>query len=588
MPRNQTHSPLARWLGRAGTLEEAPRWLCAAAENYHRTCLVTHYPQDFEKGALAALVRLGFPVRAVECLAPAEFEFNRWAQAKLTRLEATIEERESKPGGVVPESEIGAAQALRHFRKQSIVGDSWLLVTVSAPDEATLDERARQAQKALRKMGCAVTWLGKEQQPGFDAGFIAGDPAQIRRTHEGWLVDPHAVAQALHPAVAGTLDDGRGIYVGHRTEDGARTAFALAEGVHNRNVIILGASGEGKSTLLKAVTVGLLAEGWLVVVFDVDGEYRPLCEMVGGAWIDHSAGSGRYYDPLVILPPCGDPEVDMQRIEDALNGAVMVLLLLAGDADAEERAAADRAVMAAVEAAGIDRDNPATWDRPTGGLPAAYRMLQQEAGADPGAHRLAKKLWPYFEGTQRRLLTQADDAPDAQAPLIVIHFGPARRKGAEAHAQAVKMALATHYCWGLIRRERALGRRPVAINFEEGQRLLQDEDMSDFVLDIATGIRKFNGICILAMNEPKVLFGTAGGQGLWDNSAVKVLFWMEEAALKDIAQNTKVPQPVLDTVAALQGSHAFAVRYAEKGWDVLRLQLPPEEVALYKTRGFEA
>ncbi len=585
MPRN-IPSPLARWLGRAGTLEEAPRWLCAASENYHRTCLVTHYPQDFEKGVLAVLIRLGFPLRVTECLTPAEFEFNRWAQAKLTRLEATIEERASRPGGVVPESEIGAAQALRHFRTQRIVGDAWLLVTVSAPDEAALDERARLVQAALRRMGCAVTWLGKEQQPGFDAGFVLGDTAGIRRTHEGWLVDPQSAAQALHPAVAGTLDDGRGVYFGHRIEDGSRTAFALAEGVHNRNIIILGASGEGKSTLLKAITAGLLAEGWLVVVFDVDGEYRALCDAVGGAWIDHSAGSGRYYDPLVIPPPCGDRNVDMQRIEDALNGAVMVLLLLAGNADAEERAAADRAVLATVEAAGVDRDNPGTWDRPTGGLPAAYRMLQQDT--DPGAYRLAKKLWPYFEGTQRKLLAQVDDAPDTQVPLIVIHFGPARRKGAEAHAQAVKMALATHYCWGLIRRERAVGRRPVAINFEEGQRLLQDEDMSGFVLDIATGVRKFNGICILAMNEPKVLFGTAGGQGLWDNSAVKVLFWMEEAALQDVARNAKVPQPVLDTVAALQGSHAFAVRYAEKGWDVLRLQLPQEEVSLYKTRGLEA
>lgn len=593
-------SPLARWLGRAGTMQEYPRYLCVAEENYHRTCLVTHFPQEFAEGALAALARLGFPLRAAVILNPAEFQWNALTRAKLRRLEATTDARAAEVGGVVEQSEVGAAQALRHFRNQRVVGDLWFTVTVSAPDEFTLDERVRLVQNTLRRMGCAITWLGKEQEPGVQSTFVLGDPLGIQRTHQGWLVDPAAVSFALHPAVGGTLDDGCGAYFGHRAEDGSRVAFDLQRGVWNRNILILGAAGEGKSTFLKTLVNSLLAEGWRVIVFDVDGEYRTLARKIGAPYaavIDQTSASGRYYDPLRLLPPVLEPSRDREteerrqefnasRLQDAKEHTLRVIGLISGGLSAEEFSAADRAIAFALEEAGVVSEAPETWGNGTR-LHRWYWALGR-VNSEP-ARQLQERVRPYFEGSMQHLFTdEGEDFGDAQ--LTVIYIGKQGRGGQNNignRVESARLAMAINYAWNVIRRNRVVGKQHMAVGFEEGQRLLLNEEMSDYVNDTATGARKWNALVALALNVPNVLWQTTGGQGLWDNSAIKVLFWMEESGFRSLAENAVVPKSVLEVAQQLRGSHAFVVQYAERGWDVLRLQLPEEELALFKTRGLD-
>jgi len=591
------------------------------AQVYAKTLLVRGWPDSISPEWIKPLLREalqkgeslpeGVSIRVALHYHPATIKWDNSTKRRIRRLERSVMSAKETPGEAADPGEEKALKSIKALRDKTLgegstVADAWCLITVFAEDEDKLYYTVKRMEEVLRRVGFSATRLPYEQTMGFLQGWAAGAPDdEFMKKYPGRLVDEDSAA-ALMPFTHGSLSDGRGVYVGHRVEktDGSSCFIDLVERdpEGNKNFVVVGSSGEGKSTFLKALCDSLLLEGYLVIVFDVDGEYRDLCESFGGTWIDHTLASGKYVDPFMIPPPLNenhpDPKVARMikkenelRLEAVLNGVMRLASLLAGGLSPAEANAADRAITALWKEAEVDRDDPGTWDNCRRlSIHEWYKTLK---GLEyDGCRELSEKLWRFFEGAQSRMFSQAEELKIGRANLVVYHVGSSVNNEVEEHTAAVKMSLALDSVWDAVKRNKVAGERWSAVIFDEGQRLLLNDDASNGTNTLATTIRKWNGLMVLATNKPGVLWkgskgqgGTEGGSGLWSNSAYKVLFWLEQSDMKAVQENAELPEEVLSRLKGLHGTKSFIFRYLDKSaYDVLRLELPDEELRLVKTR----
>ena len=582
---------LGAWLATSGSFQEAPRHLCVGAQVYSRTFLIRQWPRWVVPGYLYDLMAREPGLRVTWHLVPAEIRWNAATRWKLRRLEQSVSEAGAEVGGLVRAEEAEAAKALRYLHQQTQFNradlfDLWCLITVQACSLEELDRRATEVRQLLRNLDISVTPLPLQQTPGFLSGLACAMPdPRLLAAWPGRLADCSALS-ALHPFLHGSLTQGRGLYVGHRAADHSFIHLNL-EGEGAQNFIVLGGTGEGKSTFLKALILGLLSLGppgaprFRVFVLDVDGEYRRLCEAVGGVWIDHTLASGRYADPLAVRPPIGDAREDAARLQESTDHFLRVISLLAGGLSPAQATAADRALVTLQREAGIDPAAPETWDRPIT-IHQWCRQLKQDPSDD--AQSLVNTLWRYFEGSLSRMFAEADRTEIDRAPLVVFHVSQSVNDETDAHTGACKMALALHTIWQQVRRERVRGELFTAIVEDEAQRTLLHPGMADWTNMVATTARKWNSLLVLAANKAAAVFETTGGQGCWENSPYKVLFYLESSALRAVAEQGHLPEPVVEHIPKLHRSHQFLLRVGDD-YDLLYLDLSPEELELCHTRG---
>jgi type IV secretory pathway VirB4 component len=205
-----------------------------------------------------------------------------------------------------------------------------------------------------------------------------------------------------------------------RCRGGARFVFdpftAYAAGlVANPNVLVAGAIGTGKSTLVKMLLARALARGARAVVLDPKGEYAPLAAATGGDVVDFTPGAGRGLSPFT-----GDSTTDGAVAESVLAA------VLERPLSEEERFA----LATALE----------TGD-PSGPLRGAFESLRSHlAGRDPSPERsLALALRRSLEGDLAGIVEGAAGGT-ARSSLVVLDLSSVW--GTERFALSALVAMA--------------------------------------------------------------------------------------------------------------------------------------------------
>jgi len=589
-----------------GTVRRGKGYAVVANQVFTATLLIRSWPEVVSPEFIPSLQHPAikseqgdFTIRLTLRFVPARIVWDWKAKSKFRRLEKSIEASEAKSGETSRPEELRAYRSMEYLRERTTydtadIMDLWGFVTVTARSKQALDKAIRLVKDHIRKGGVSLEYLSWEQLPALQQVHALGQNREFYLDWPGRLVDDKAAA-ALNPFTSGSLSDGTGIYAGHRVAGRSpRSATYLdldRDEEKNKNFLILGATGEGKSVKMKNLTFSFLTEGYRVFQLDVDGEYRALCDEAGGLWIDHTFTSGRYSDPLHIQRPILVPEYDLQRLALANASLRRTASLLLGGWTPEEANAVDRALMTTWEKVKVDMDRPDTWDAAgdRADIHLWYKMLGKDKSRAAGAVR--EKLWQYFEGSMRNLFARPEsnlsDRLDESNRFTVFHVSQSVNNEADDLTGAVKMSLALDSVWREVQLERARGERWTAVGADEGQRLLLNPIASHYMNLLATTIRKWNGLLYLATNKTSVLFGTeatSGGSGLWSNSAFKVLFWMEDSDLAAVQKYGEVPDVVIEQIRASYGTQQFALRYGKR-WDWLRLELPTELLQVFKTRG---
>lgn len=512
-----------------------------------------------------------------------------WKYQRLSRKVST--EQTPEP------SEVKALEAMDMLKRESYYGgsdtvDIWMYVVVrSIGDPGALDAVVQRIIADFKDMGMLAVQLVYEQQPAFRETFILGRSDEaFQKAYPGRIVQADAVA-SLYPCLTGSVNDGEGVYFGHSVSTMTANFVNLKKGKENQNIIVLGASGEGKSTFQKSIIQGMRLEDFLVIVFDMNGEYRELAERTGGLYIDHTMNTGKYIDPLSIPPKMGVPEEDDARLFAVSDALLTTVSILADGITPGERNAADRALMAMYEEAKINLDDPSTWDfaEQPFDMEDWWEFLCRDK--KPEAASLRDKLAIYFTGSKRNLFRNAEQVTVPEDCSLVVFQVAQSVEGADAQVGAAKMAMTLSFVRDLLRKEKIRGKRYTAVVFDEAQRLLLNAEASAFINTLATMIRHLNGLVVVATNKPYVFWvhgtGGEGGTGVWANSKYKVFFWLENSEIAAVEKNAEIPKEITDMLKTMHLSHQFLIRHLDRGWDRCQVLLPDEEMAMYETRGLK-
>lgn len=564
---------------------------------YSRTFIVRKWP-NAGHSLWAALLTLDVPFRIRFTAAPTSFHWSSKEQMRLRRLKRNIMDTESSDiAAVARPEELRVAKAIQEIRDAMMFRghhavDVWCVITVESDSKETLESDVSRVLATLQARGIELQEVRYGHGPGFGATLPVGDV--LLRGVNWWA--PHtgvvyAAAFAV-PADTGYAGDDKGIYIGHDIENHAPVLvdYRREDAEANTNTVVIGMSGEGKSTWLKAVAVaGALLDGWHVVVFDVDGEYRALCEQLDGVWIDLSGSTGRYPDPCRFPPPSGDANEDNAQFDRMLGNIAQVFAALLGDPTELELTAIEQAAYGLLLQVGVVREDRSTWDnerldKAHFSLHAVYSALKEmgEQG-NPHAHLASAKLWRYFEGSQSKMFEHPLPPGPMPGRLVVLHLGNPNNNAADAQGLAVRYVLALQSVWEWLRQGRMRGQWTMVV-VDEGQRVMQNKILAPAIADLVTTIRKWRGSLCLATNAPGTLWRSPYGEAVWANSAIKVIFALEAAQIEDLARYADIPPGVIDVIRVQQGTKQAVVRTGMQGWVRVRLSLPEQELALYRTR----
>ncbi|RCX10439.1 hypothetical protein DFR58_12931 [Anaerobacterium chartisolvens] len=542
---------------------------------------------------------------------PSKLKFDFKMKSKLRRLQRNINTRQSGDIAETARSEeVKALDALLYLRgiQSGRYADVWLTVTISSDSAAAFKSSIDEFKSQMEFRDYTVNELELEQHRALDAAWLGGGGSTLFERYHGRVMDLDAVS-ALYPFVDGSISDGRGSYIGHRIKDATAVYKDFTYGSDNQNIIVVGSSDEGKSTWIKGVVISLLLEGYKVYIFDVDGEYYPLCKLVGGTWVDYTMGTGLYVDPTFIEPPILseinghslDEErlvtarnADSARYNEAVTNTRATISLLCDDFSTKKKNALGRALTEMWEDAGIIKSSPDTWSSRKSeiGLHQLYRRIKENGQkGDEGAKELAEDLWTYFEGPDSDLFARAESGEWLkESQLVVFHVASSADNIVDQKMGAVKIVSTTHMTWQQIKRDRILGNHFSAEVFDEWQRLRKNPYARAPVYRSITTGRKFNDQAILGFNDPSVLFSQEDGQALWDNTKYKVLFRLEEKSIRRLAQDASMPDEVIQMWLSLP-KYSFVFRQRNGGrdiYDVLKMELPESELQkISKTRGLK-
>lgn len=581
--------------------------------HYVRVLMVSGYPPSILAGYLDYLDRMvskeGAFLRKTIRYAASDIKWNRSMKFKLSRLERSIKSQSlTDPAR---KAEVAARDTIIALRDSNLTDDRKLVdvftfLTISAPKLYMLEGAVANVKQWFRNMSGELDDLEREQLEGMKQAGTFTDPysksSEFFNKHHYGQVTIDSIAARTYPMTKGSFSDGEGPYFGNRVEDGSFCFVNICnpDDPRAQNITVLGKTGEGKSFFLKGLVVSLLEEGVHVFVFDLDGEWRDLCTAVGGTYIDHTGDDGRYIEPLNVMPAI--PELDDEcvyfnhnRLKRSMESGLRTFAQLAGKLTRPELHEVGEAIKRVYAAAGIDKRNPETWEGPypEGTKPTLHKVfLEIEKVKDSNKHALQvyDNVKIYFIGIYSDFFRVEEPISFHDKPLVVYKVGNGEYEGEggdllAAQAQ-LKMSMAFDFVNSNIQKLRFEGERFSAVLVDEGQRQVQNPQLRRAVFDWYTSIRKWNGMMILASNSPSILLDNAQGQGMWENTSVRVYFFMETSAVRLLAGHNAIPVEIQHQISELEGSNQFVLEY-HKRYDTLRMEVPQEEAKLYKTRGLK-
>ncbi len=486
--------------------------------DYSATLAVTGYPADVAPGWLEPL--LSYPGR-LDVALHIEPIPHAAAADRLRRQRARLESgrRAAADRGQLddPDTEAAAGDA-RDLAYRLARGEGklfrlglYLTVHAAAEDDLAAEVAAvRAVAGSLLLVTCPATFRAVQ---GWVTTLPAGtDALRLTRT-----MDTAALAAAFPftspdlPRDPADPDPLPGILYGANTAGPGLVAWdRWAQ--DNHNSVTLACSGAGKSYLAKLEVLRNAYQGTECWIIDPEDEYARLAAGTGGAYLHLGAGGVRL-NPLDLPPPApgARPRADALT-RRALFAHTVIGVLLGGQPGPAERAALDRAIMAAYHHAGITAD-PRTWARPAPRLPHLAGALRAD-GAD-AAVLLAGRLAPFTEGTHSAMFA----GPTTTRPAGHLVVFSLRDVPDELKAAATLLALDT--VWRQVSDPAARRRRLVVV--DEAWLLMRSPEGARFLFRMAKAARKhWAGLAVVTQDAEDVL-GSDLGRAVIANAATQVL-----------------------------------------------------------------
>lgn len=194
-------------------------------------------------------------------------------------------------------------------QNEESVGLMSVMVMPIARDDAMFTKVCRKVESTIKGLKCKVRTLANLQKEGFKmiSPFYTTDSKV-----EGITQRPVPLSSFVggFPFASSGYNDGRGYYFAKDAADGLIIIDPWLRGGDrtNSNFVIMGVPGVGKSATIKHLGLCEYMRGTKIIFVDPEREYKKLCLMLNGDWIDAGGGAGGRINPLQIRPVARDDE----------------------------------------------------------------------------------------------------------------------------------------------------------------------------------------------------------------------------------------------------------------------------------------
>lgn len=340
-----------------------------------------------------------------------------------------------------------------------------------------------KSDKALKDLAYAKQLklypLTYKQREGIES-FL---PSGVDYVNEEFYLTSSNVSSSL-PFTTATLNDLDGIFYGI-TIGGEKIRFdRFSKQSKNYNGIIFATSGAGKSFSAKLEAYRSLFRGINVYVIDPEGEFKALCDYVGGTNIDINPESKTKVNPLEFF----SSKVDSKEVMRTHLGVVKGLLKIWLSERVYNRGIVSKAVNNTYNQKGILLDDPKTYSK---SAPTVTDLIKSFEKEGKEGKRIAVELLEY---SRKGELGDLYDNPstsdvDFDSPMVVFNI----QKVPDQEKQASIYYL-SNFIWQKVLSNR---KRKILI-IDEAHLLLKEESSANFIEDLVRRGRKYNlgVICI--------------------------------------------------------------------------------------------
>ncbi len=343
-------------------------------DKYQRLITVIEFPDRFYSGILSGLVSSGDPDIKVEMFTSQ----SDYSIANLINREVKTMEMEYRNSNVTNKEALAQKmESLEDYIKELIrrkdrTYNVLLNITVSADNLNKLNEKTKDIKENLIAYGYKSATIDFDQEKLLkktSVWFYHDNYNDDMNYNLGCLMSAQSLA-GLYPFIFDTLDDEHGLLLGHELNNFGKIVFDQffyknsyeQAKVYNRlngNMIVIGATGQGKTTTVNMIMMNHMVNRRKILWIDPENKIKTLIEKTNGSFFNLGSNNARIN--IFDLKPISsdeDEEVDMYNTELAIYNVVedikIVLGYLYPDIKAETLAIIGDLVVRTYESIGID------------------------------------------------------------------------------------------------------------------------------------------------------------------------------------------------------------------------------------------
>lgn len=489
---------------------------------YVRTYVVYAYPRYLDTNWLAPVINLEatmdismfiYPVQSVDIL--------RSLQSKVGQMESAVRIQQERGQARDPalEAALNDAEELRDKIATGVEKffQFGLYFTIYTTSEKQLANLGKQLEAILGGKLLVIKSIQARTEQGFNSTVpYATDELYVVRNMN---TEP---LSSSFPFTSSELTSDQGILYGINRHNNSLIIFDRFS-LPNANAVVFATSGAGKSYAVKLEILRSLMFGTDVIVIDPENEYKALCDLVGGTYMDVSLNADRRINPFDLpLPYEGKEEQPGDLLRTAIINLKGLMKLMLGDLTPREEGLIDQALLDTYALKGITMDtvNPGKIPAPT--MEDLHDVLQDTKGGEDIAQRLKQYTSGIFAGIFNRPTNV-----NLKNGLVVFSI-----RDLDEVLRPTAMYIILNYIWNIVRSK--LKRRILVI--DEAWTMVQHEDAARFVYGLVKRARKYYLGVTTITQDVEDFISRDFGKSIITNSAMQLLLKQAPSAAPGLAK----------------------------------------------------
>lgn len=487
-----------------------------------RTYVVFAYPRYLDTNWLAPVINLEatmdismfiYPIQSVDIL--------HSLQNKVGQMESAIRIQQERGQARDPGLEAALADAEELRDKISTGVEKFfqfgLYFTVYTTSEKQLANLGKQLEALLGGKLLVIKSIQARTEQAFHSTLpYATDELYVVRNMN---TEP---LSSSFPFTSSELTSDQGILYGINRHNNSLIIFDRFS-LPNANSVVFATSGAGKSYAVKLEVLRSLMLGTDIIVIDPENEYKSLCDMVGGTYMDVSLNADRRINPFDLpLAYEGRDEQPGDLLRTAIISLKGLMKLMLGDLTPREEGLVDQALLDTYALKGITMEtvNPGAIPPPT--MEDLHDVLQDTKGGEDIAQRLRQYTAGIFAGIFNRPTNV-----DLKAGLVVFSI-----RDLDEVLRPTAMYIILNYIWNVVRSK--LKKRILVI--DEAWTMIQHEDAARFVHGLVKRARKYYLGVTTITQDVEDFIGKDFGKSIITNSAMQLLLKQAPSAVPGLAK----------------------------------------------------